>query len=388
MEIREFYGEEILRYKQLCSTLFHSPKNEEQLRQEIENDEKRKKDFVRLGAFEDELIAGIEIHPYDIVFEDSVVKMGGIGGVISALEARGKGAVKKLFIKAFEKMYEQEQIISHLFPFRGDYYRKFDYEVTAENTVWYIPTEYLRASGAGTVKLYDGSEKMKEDIKNIYHKFVSGKNLALAEHDWEAFFNERRPYESQLFSYLHYTDDVADGFLSYNMRAYEHKTQDVSVSNFWYTDKNGISGILGYIASLKDHSDKCIVTCNDDLGAYFEFNGGWGKRDTERKIEFRGSTRIIDAEKVLLKKAFLGKAAIKIIDNFCPWNNDVFTVSDGKVSRGQGDADASMTMRAFSSLVMGRYDNLDFVPELEIYKNKENLEKLFAKRKMWFDTHF
>lgn len=388
MQIREFYGEEIVKYKKLCASLFHSPTDDEQIRRAVENDEKRKKDFVRLGAFEDELIAGIEIHPYDIVFEESVVKMGGIGGVVSALEARGKGAVKKLFIKGFEKMYEQEQIISHLFPFRGDYYRKFDYEVTAEKTVWHIPTEYLRATGNGVMKLYDGSAEMQEDIKGIYRKFVKNKNLAIAEKAWEGFFSDRRPYETSLFSYLHYTDGLADGFLSYRMKPYEHKTQDVLVNDFWYTDKNGIEGVLGYISSLRDHSDKCIVTCNDDLGAYFEFNGGWGKRDTERKTEFCGSTRIIDAKKVLEKKKFSGKATIKIIDNFCPWNNDVFTVSDGNAVCGQNDADAVMTMRAFSSLVMGRYDNLDFVPELEIYKNKESLEKLFAKRKIWFDEHF
>ena len=386
MEIREFYGAETLDFFRLCTQLFHAPASDEEISERVKNDFARK-DFARLGVFENGFLSAIEVRPFSVRFDGHDIKMGGIGAVVSSQEARGKGTIKALFNAAFEKMYGNGQILSHLYPFRGDYYRKFDYEPSAYTKIWHIPTEYLRFSKHGYIKSYDESDSMKEDLKNIYNVFVRGKNLAISEKG-SGFYNDRKPYSSPRFSYIHYNENHhADGFLCYHMKQYAEKRQDIEVENFWYSDMSGITGLLSYLATLKDYSDSCIIPCNDDLAPFIEFNGGWGKRDSYSETRFNGSSRIIDAEKMLSLADFEGKVSIKINDSLCPWNNDVFTLSDGIVSRG-GTPDAEADIGIFSAMLMGRCKNISLIPNFTVIKNEKALERLFKPKNMWFDEHF
>lgn len=386
MEIKEFYGAEALDFFRLCTQLFHTPASDEEISEKVKNDFAYE-DFARLGAFENGFLSAIEVRPFSVKFDGHDIKMGGIGAVVSSQEARGKGTIKALFNAAFEKMYDNEQMLSHLYPFRGDYYRKFDYEPSAYTKIWHIPTEYLRFSKHGYIKSYDESDSMKEDLKNIYNVFVRGKNLAISEKG-SGFYNDRKPYSSPRFSYIHYNENHhADGFLCYHMKQYAEKRQDIEVENFWYSDMSGIIGLLSYLSSLKDYSDSCIIPCNDDLAPFIEFNGGWGKRDSYFETRFNGSSRVIDAEKMLSLADFEGKVSIKINDSLCPWNNDVFTVSDGVVSRG-GEPDAIADIGIFSAMLMGRCENISLIPNFTVIKNEKALERLFKPKNMWFDEHF
>lgn len=386
MEIKEFYGGEALDFFRLCTQLFHAPASDEEISEKVKNDSAHE-DFARLGVFENGFLSAIEVRPFSVRFDGHDIKMGGIGAVVSSQEARGKGTIKALFNAAFEKMYGNGQILSHLYPFRGDYYRKFDYEPSAYTKIWHIPTEYLRFSKHGYIKSYDESDSMKEDLKNIYNVFVRGKNLAISEKG-SGFYNDRKPYSSPRFSYIHYNENHhADGFLCYHMKQYAEKRQDIEVENFWYSDMSGITGLLSYLATLKDYSDSCIIPCNDDLAPFIEFNGGWGKRDSYSETHFNGSSRIIDAEKMLSLADFEGKVSIKINDSLCPWNNDVFTVSDGTVSRG-GTPDAEADIGIFSAMLMGRCKNISLIPNFTVIKNEKALERLFKPKNMWFDEHF
>lgn len=386
MEIREFYGEETLEFYRLCTQLFHSPASDEEIMKKVQNASPRE-GFFRFGAFEDGFLSAIEAIPFTVRFDGHDIKMSGIGGVVSAQEARGKGTIKAIFDTAFKKMYENGQILSHLYPFRGDYYRKFNYEPSAQTKVWHIPTEYFRTSKQGYIRLYDESEKMKQDLKALYNVFIKNKNLALSEKS-QAFYDGLKPYSSPHFSYLHYSDDgTADGFICYHMQQYPDKRQNIIVENFWYSDINGIIGLLSYIASLKDYSDSTVISCNDDLAPFIEFNGGWGKRDSYYEGRFNGSSRIIDVEKMLSLADFEGKVTLKINDSLCPWNNDVFTLSDGVVTRG-GTADAEAEIGIFSAMLLGRCDNISLIPNFRIIKNEQALHRLFKPKDIWFDEHF
>ena len=98
MEIREFYGEEIRKFKQLSSVLFFSPVTDEVINEAVEKDKAmtpQERGFIRLGAFENDVIAAMEIYEYEVLFDGKPIKMAGIGNVYSSIEARGKGAIKK-----------------------------------------------------------------------------------------------------------------------------------------------------------------------------------------------------------------------------------------------------------------------------------------------------
>ena len=84
---------------------------------------------------------------------------------------------------------------------------------------------------------------------------------------------------------------------------------------------------------------------------------------------------------------FDGKTSLKINDPLCPWNNDVFTLSEGVVTRG-GDADFEVEIGMLSAILLGRCKNLKLIPGLKILKNEENVKQLLKPKDMWFDEHF
>ena len=81
---------------------------------------------------------------------------------------------------------------------------------------------------------------------------------------WDSFFEQIEPYSKSVFPYVHYSNGHPDGYLSYGIRTYDDKIQDIEVKDFWYSDISGISGMLNYFSTLKDYSDRVVIPCNDD----------------------------------------------------------------------------------------------------------------------------
>lgn len=81
------------------------------------------------GVYEgSRLLAGYVLYDYRMRFRSSVVRMGGIGLVCSALAARGRGAVRLLLEKSVETMKSAEHAVSVLGPFDRAFYRKYGWE--------------------------------------------------------------------------------------------------------------------------------------------------------------------------------------------------------------------------------------------------------------------
>ena len=87
------------------------------------------------GIFiEGKLGAALRIHRFQQSLRGVVKEMGGIGGVWTYPEHRGKGYVKELLNVAFAEMKAQKQGLSMLIPFKQSFYQKFGY-VTANSSL-------------------------------------------------------------------------------------------------------------------------------------------------------------------------------------------------------------------------------------------------------------
>ena len=76
-----------------------------------EADSKRSEDFMRLGAFYDDVFyAAIESIPYMVRFDGHLCKMSGIGGVISDFNAPVKGAMKEIYKEALAQGFDPKYI--------------------------------------------------------------------------------------------------------------------------------------------------------------------------------------------------------------------------------------------------------------------------------------
>ncbi len=402
-EVREFYGESVVEFKKLCSCMFRSKnpalENEEEYKKElVEKDARRKKDFFRIGAFYDgKLYGALESHALNVFFDGNLCKMSGIGGVIADYNAPYRGAIKEIYKRSFEIMREKKQFISHLNPFEESYYRQFGYDVSSQYALWKVPAEKLGIYKDGVVKYYDGTEKMQEDIKKVFYDFATHRNL-MPDKDWEQFFKNCKPYVSNGNPYVHYNSEgVADAYMNYTVKQNDDRPQDLVVNSLWFSDFVGLRGILSYFEIQKAYCDfiEIYLPVDTDISAFVNSTGGWGKRNTERKVANKYTTRIVDAEEILKLAAYRGegKVCIKIDnDKYAPWNNDTFTVEFGKetkVVRG-GTPDIEMTINSFSSAILGRYsaENIMMFPDVKINSNMENLKKVFYNKKLWFVGSF
>lgn len=405
MQIREFYGSESLLYRKLAVHMIRSGNEKladsEAYARELEAQEaERPEGFLRLGVFEeDRLLATVRSEPYNIHLDGNIVKMAGIGGVIADHNLPKRGLIKELFRLTFQRMRENGQYVSHLYPFQANYYRQYGYEPVCKHCLWKIPVEYIPNDNSGGFVYYDGSPEMQKQIRDIYETFASGYNLSLVkdEKKWDAFFQMIVPYGGRYFSYLHYSDGVPDAFMSYKILTNPDRPQDLYAENLWFTTYRGLRGILSYFVTQKPYADRIWVRTptNVDLSAYTEFQGGWAMRDSYCQLCFDGTTRVVDVEKLLPLLRYKGEGTVCIQienDTYCPWNNDCFTLSFGEksqVTRG-GNPDIIMNINAFSAMILGGLsldDGLIF-PNVEIKGNREELEKVFYKKNNYIDEHF
>lgn len=404
-EIREFYGKEQIPYKKLCAVMFRygigKLTDEAKYAEELtEKDNNRPEDFMRLGAFYDDVLyAAIESYPYTVHFDGHLCKMSGIGGVIADFNAPVKGAMKEIYKEAFIRMREKKQLISHLFGFEENYYRQYGYDASCRDMIWQIPVEKLRIVKEGVVKPFDNSENMKQDIRRVCEAFSKDKNLYIrkTERDWETFFEERKAYTTDVLSFVHYSDaGEADAFMSYTVSANENRPQDLVTKELWFSDLSGLRGVLSYFATQRAYCDVIKITLPEhvDLSFLTDSCGGWGKRDTFAENRHHGTSRIVDAEEILKLASYRGEGQLCIRidgDVYAPWNNDCFMVKfgkDTKVTRG-GTPDIEMNINAFSAGILGKtnFENLLLLPEIKVLRENE-FDRVFYKKKLFMEEHF
>ena len=405
-EIKEFYKKECLQYKKLCSIMFRMAnenlKNEEEYKEILEaEDSKRSPDFIRMGAFFDgKIYAAIECIDYLINFDGNPCKMSGMAGVVADYNAPFKGALKEVYKKSFQKMRKNGQFLSHLYPFEENYYRQYGYDVSCQGAKWEIPIEKLSMKKTGKNVYFDGSDKMKSDIKEVFDAFSKDKNMMILfdENAWEKFFEEHAPF-SGLNSYVHYNDaEEPDGFMSYSPKDNGDLPQNMVVDRIWYKNIAGLKGSLSYFLTQKPYCDKLIVDlpCGVDISAFINSTGGWGKRDCQRIVKNYGLSRVIDVEKILEIAKIQGDGCVTIKikdDQYTPWNDGTYKVTFGEkriVEKTVEDADIEMDINAFSAGILGRYSlaDLEIFESIRINKNIENLSKVFYQKEAWTEEHF
>ena len=147
---------------------------------------------------------------------------------------------------------------------------------------------------------------------------------------------------------------------------------------------NGSDEVLSFVFYAFFDSKNTLVLPEFTYSFYPVYAGFYG---IETDIVPMKNEWSLDIEKMLSLADFEGKVTLKINDSLCPWNNDVFTLSDGVVTRG-GTADAEAEIGIFSAMLLGRCDNISLIPNFRIIKNEQALHRLFKPKDIWFDEHF
>ncbi|TYB93715.1 MAG: GNAT family N-acetyltransferase [Kosmotoga sp.] len=124
------------------------------------------------GVFDEErLIAGYLLYPFEMRFREDIVPMGGIGLVCSRPDYRGKGAVKFMLKNAIKTMVQKDMMVSVLYPFNIDFYRKYGWEIFfTRKIITLSPGQLKKSSIEGIKAAY--LDYADEETRNYYNERV------------------------------------------------------------------------------------------------------------------------------------------------------------------------------------------------------------------------
>jgi predicted acetyltransferase len=342
------------------------------------------------GAFTEDgkLSAVIQLIPFKAYLDGTVVGSPGIAGVATLLEHRRGGLVKKLMKNAMEEMYENGDVMSYLYPFSHDYYRKFGYSQGSYAEEINIDIDKLKKSGCdGYTRQYFPGDGY-DDLKTVYNHFAKSFNCCVVRDKWrwKRLFSTD-PYKENTFVYIRYNNaDEPVAYIKFEAKQKGIYTHDMHVYEAAWVGIEGISGLLAIINSYEGNLEKLKLPVPPGFPVELIVKDVW---DLTLKRDHTGMNRIVNAKKALeiMKKPMgNGKAVIGMNDDFAPWNSGNWLVEweDGqsRVSKTEKDPDIICRAPEFSQLVTGYFplETMKITDGIEILYNESTLKELFTEK--------
>lgn len=358
MIVRRITAGEQRRAEELFSIAFETPWQEEAYPTE------------KYAAFLDDdetMTSCLSILPFSARFDGETVKMAGIGGVSSLPQFRRCGGIRGCFEKMLPDLYREGYVLSMLYPFSTNYYRKFGYETWARGARYELELSHIPDfPREGWSLLADASnrEKALEDIRLLtgeWERYYNGM-VELTERQY-AFVSEADPYRKQEFVYIHYDSRGVPGAYMVCRRERDGQEQRMVCSRFVFRDRVGLQGLLTLAKSMQSDHRSIVFTlpasfCLDPL------IDEWSLGAYRRSDASLGMVRVVNAAAALEAARYRGsgRLSIEISDGQIGENNDIFTVcfEDGRacsVVRGnREEAHIHMEISEFSRFLTGAAD--------------------------------
>ena len=313
--------------------------------------------------------------------------MCGLQNVATNPEARRKGYSKQLMIKSFEHMKVKNYVFSTLYPFKESYYEKFGYISFPQiKTAIFSPKQIvglLDKDLPGEVERcnfdegFELFEKYIREIQNSIHGMGVKHNTEIIRYketarEWVAFAKS----EGNII-----------GVMTYRVTGF---WKEIKVRDFFYSNSLGKYLLLQFLAIHADqvHEIHLMNIRSDESPETWINDTFWGEKGKIINREWVPSCmgRIIQVEKMTGMNVGFGDLSIKVVDEYCDWNNKSFNFrsKDGILEITETDQfDCELSIQGLSSIVYGCYNLDDF--EIKGWgtlssDKKELLEILFPKK--------
>jgi|GEM_PF-419088 len=388
MEYRKIRKEEFTALRKIHSLVYFMKYDEEKTDTYPGADENRW--TYGYGAFDKDgkIQAVLEAVPFESYLDGHIVGSPGIAGVATLLEKRRSGHVRKLLELAFNDMHEKGDVMSYLYPFSHDYYRKFGYSQACTGIVVTTDIENIVTSEhKGYTKQYFPEDKFNE-LKKVYDAFSSQFNCSVARKDWrwKREFSTN-PYKSDTRVFIRYNmDNEPIAYLKMKTKEVAEYTYDMIVSECAWAGTEGLLGLISIINAYQGDLRKVKLELPAGTPVSLIVKEVW---ETEVRTRFTGMNRIMDATKALelIKKPEKpGGAVIELLDKNCRWNTGRWLVEwqDGKcsVEKTVHEPDIRCAAPEFSQLVIGKYsfDKMVELNTVDVLKNANILRELFIDK--------
>lgn len=323
---------ELEQYEQIIGQAFNIPQDRlERMRQtgSVHPDE-------TLALFTgDRVMAGLMVHDMRIVVGGRQVPMGGVAAVACPPENRRKGATAKLLAAALSRMRQKGQVVSILYPFKFQFYRKYGWEMGSRWLRCSVKLNELSAflPAQGSARRTDVSEW--ETFNRVYQRFTARRvgPLVRDKRAWEERVFSNPFDDKRRYLYLWYPDEYceeSEGYVVYTLEN-EGSERKIRVRELAYLTLRAYRGLWGLLANHDSQAEVVEVDLPLDDPLMFLIPNP----RIEAKVAPSFMFRIVDLAKALQARPFGDvqlEFRIAVADRECPWNQGEFMV---KLSGGQ-----------------------------------------------------
>lgn len=347
------------------------------------------------GAFDEDgmLMGRILNHKFEFYLDGRTVRTGGIGGVATLPEYRNRGVIRAIFEKLLPAAYEDGEVISTLYPFNHEFYRKQGYEVlTAWNEYSLSPGALCRYHFDGEVCKWNPGDPVT-DLMRVYGAFAPRFNLSLArtEEEMQKTVGVDKPYKDRKFTYVLKKDKKPIAYVVFK-DVYHDPAAILQVEECAWTDREGFNAILGFLGRFT--ADYGTVRMNlpkgIDLIRIIESPLAY----EIEKVPAQGfMIRVINAEKLLevIRKPSDCDFTVKVTDELIRQNNAVFRVQADCVTRlKKKSADIELSVRTLGQLAVGclTMDEAMLKKDVTVNSKEDMLTRVFTEKKIFIGEHF
>jgi predicted acetyltransferase len=298
------------------------------------------------------LQAVVSVYDYRVhLGPEVVVPMGGIGGVACLPASRGKGYAGACLKFSLERMRETGHIVSTLFPFSFEYYRRFGWEWVGVKRTYSLPTRILKPESE-TEHVRAAMPADRPAIAEVYRRCAAQYRgmVVRNEKGWNAVLNDRK--DRFTYAYLYAHGGEAEGYLTYRGGT-EEKT---SLREFICLTPRAQRGLVGLLRRHEMQIQNFSWSAPDNDRLWLNL-----PHYIETKLNPTTQARVVDVPAAL--RAWRpngerrGGVTLAVQDEAAPWNTGAWRVEfeGGEVSvRPTQDAPhVSLDIQAFSQAYFG-----------------------------------
>ncbi|MGI8486327.1 MAG: GNAT family N-acetyltransferase [Thermomicrobiales bacterium] len=293
-----------------------------------------------------------------------IMSMAAIGAVASMPAGRRQGHVRQIFVRMFEEMRESGQVVSTLYPFRESFYERLGY-VTAPRTrfVTLDPAHLsplVRMDLPGTVEqasMTDGWETWRTFIERVQQQTHG---FALRDRSADI---RNRDENTRWLAFAYDDNGVVAGAMTFKITGYG---KSLDVDRFYTTTTDAIYQLLSWIGRHVDQVKQARIEIAADEYPDLWFHDLRPHTSTMLDEPWPGATlRVISVDGLTGTDAGPGdfEIAIRISDDYAPWNNGIFTFTghDGSLTvTPGGEPELDLSIQGLSALVFCGHDPATF----------------------------
>ena len=404
IEIRRLCAEDMPKFSRLMSVVFNRRHDFS-----AEEKENKKPDPLdpppewALGAFEgDKLLSTMRELKYLVRFDNNSVPMSGIASVGTLPEARKGGLVRKLYENLLPEASERGVIFSTLCPFSHSYYRQFGYEASCTRIRLTVPMrEFSKMKISGDfVQIFPGDDVSA--LKEIHRAYISDLNQGICRDYWKKdlawkVFTRDDPYATGNYLYLWKNDrGIPRGYIKFRDTKNRNDEHIMSVQELLFLDRDSLYGVLSFTGVMAAQYREFQWLMPNFINPADFIGNLW---DAEQQIVIRDMTRVVNMKSALEKMRRPegeGSYVMEIDDEIVKSNKGRYLVEydpkESRVTLTRKKPDIHCDIPTASQLIIG-YRTLENALRgrqsgLEVYGNRETLDKVFTLRRQHVTEYF